>query len=280
MRFIDFFNPLLEKKSWGESLIEGGKIAETILDKFKNGEMSLTPPHNVYNTTFNGRDLKIILKAFNNYKNDLNDANGVMTVDSEGNPVVQLFVMELLGNGVFKTNRNYRGIPSDKLNKIFLNFLNKGQSASIVSNLQHELIHAMEHNQNLRAVTSVSTSKIHGNTKNAKYIMYLNKPEEVHARIAQYAAPINRKWMEEFNRSEDSTFFDDVMHGPVLEIPHAVKAFKHLHLLDKENQLKFKRGIRHVLSFAWEYYKTAHDARMKVKPISGDELDTIINKIV
>ncbi len=281
MLFKEFFDLFLERKSWGENLVTGGKIAQLIASKIKSGKMSIIPPDNVIRINYQGTRLKIVLKAFNNHRNNqqIKGANAYFTEDAMGNPVIYIFLFEIFYHEISDKTKTYRGYPIAKLNTILQNFFQRGYSTNILSNLQHELLHAYERIVGTDVHTSKSTqpSPDEGNEQ-LNYIDYLNRPEEIHARIVQFAFDANKKWSD-ISKNPETDYFDDDRNGALKETRTAMSKFKHMRILDKENRKKFVKGVYTTLDFIWDYYKTANQASLKVKELTTPEIVKVANKV-
>lgn len=267
MNFNIYFRLFLERKTWSADILSGKKLANLIRKKITNGELSLYSHNNTISVKLPFSDLKIKLKAFNNYKEDPT-AGAIFKHDKKGDPLVEIYVFEL-----YKPFRNYRGYPIDKLNNILLNFLEKSETSNVLfSALQHELEHALEEDRGIAFFDKTPDQSTRKSEK-AKLREYYNLPHEVNARIVQYIYPVNTAWLNDFEKgiwNEKHSNSDEVK----TELKKIINKFKDIHLLSDGNYRKFVKGVYTTLWYLWNHYSKQND-----NPISDEEIKKVINDL-
>ena len=249
MNYTDFFDIYLERKTWGADVLKSEKIIKLVIDSIKKGDLSLYSHNNTLIIKLPVKNLKIRLKAFNNYSDpDQQGAAAVFKFDKAKNPLIELFVFETFRD--LKTK--FRGRPLELLNRILFRIVNSNLSQRLYINLQHELEHAFESDKGI----DMFDLKDDNDTKNSKKKSekeYFNEPAEINARIVQFIYPVNTKWSTDFENGEWLA-----KHSDPEEIKYQLKiimdnAQGKIHLTEK-NLKKTMKGVYTTLQYLWDHY--------------------------
>lgn len=268
MKYASFFTLFLERKNWANNVLKSGEIAQNIILKIKNGELSVVKGHNKYQI----RDLNIVLKAFNNYKKEGYKNTNAFFIPSDP-PIIEVFIFEILDDVV----GNIRGYDSAKLNNVLLKILKSEKyTTKLISILQHELEHAFEHESGILQYTDTITNSTSEDEE------YYNDISEIHARIVEFVSPINNQWNKEL---KDQVWLNIHTNRDEINdiIQHKLKmndAFKNTFLwLTNDNKKKFLKSIYTTLQHLWDYYNTQAENERFKSYISDDFIEKYVKSL-
>lgn len=264
MEFKEYF---FERKVWATNTIKSADIAKTIIQKILSKELTLIPPNNTTTIPLHYHDLKIVLKAFNNYKDKDREGSNALFFPSEvgKSPVIMVFVFE-----VFKqiVSNRFRGKDINRLNHLLYRFVETNNVATLSATLQHELQHAFEHdtfidNKNSfvdKYTAHTEKEKGHEDEKPNKdldaFEEYANTDTELYAKIVELAGKINHRWQRDL--MDGTWLMKNGSEQKILSVFTKTKQIMNHHIffnfLTTRNKKRFLKGLYTTVKMLWDYY--------------------------
>lgn len=256
MEFGDFF-AIYERNTWGTDVLNADKVAKMMMQKILNGDLSLYSHNNSFTIELPKGNLKIKLKAFNNYKNQNitgSEAFFAKSNDDEDS-VIEIFIFE-----IYKKIKNFRGKKTEDLNNILYNFIKNNYGSQITQTLAHELEHAFESDKGIDMFESDEDREF-------KYSEYINSDAEINARIVEATYRVNASWAKE---SSSGTWHQKFNNNSIvkIEVMRIVSSFREFSLLTEKNKKRFIKGIYTTLTFLWEHYNDRSNTMVSQKDLA------------
>lgn len=264
--FKDFFI-IQERKTWGKDVLNAQKIAKLLIKKVLKGDLSLYGHNNSFKVQLPNGELMIRIKAFNNFKDEVEGAHAYYTLNiKEDYALIELFLFEIYGNMM-----NFRGQKKERLNDVMYHFFKNNYTTDVVGVLAHELQHAFESDRGA-SIFDKYTNKT-GRPLDAEE--YLNTFPEMNARVVQFIYPVNTAWSKEV---ENDMWNDDDpnLSRVKFETVRIMNQFKtkDYAYLTPENQKRFAKAVYTTLSYLWNHYSVQSKKNMLAKQLTLAQIET------
>ena len=255
-----------ERSSWGNAINIASGIATKVINDVIQGRMDLIQ-HNTVTVDILGKPHTLTIRAFNNHLQEGNKGSAELFFHTTN--TIVLFLFTILGA---ETGRKYRGMDIEALNSILVKQLSTGNTSRYISFLAHEINHAIEQVKNIASRTEISTTP---NDADAHRV-YVNKPEEIHARIVEKCAIINSLWQRQLAAGKWLQYNRNrlIINVETKRILNSDEYIKDMH---PANAQKYKKGIYTTIQFLWEQYHQWANEKNRTAKISPNDLSRIVN---